>query len=168
MSSDAAGRAGKHVDRSDLPRIRARADEAGRTVVFTNGCFDLLHPGHVHTLDQASRLGDCLVVGLNSDASVRRLKGEGRPVDPVATRIANLAALQTVDHVVVFEEDTPIPLLELLRPDVLVKGGDYDLDRIVGRELVESWGGRVTTVPYLEGHSTTDRLTGSSAKRRPC
>lgn len=134
----------------------------GRTrsqkLVFTNGCFDLLHRGHVEHLAQARALGDALVVGLNSDASVRRLKGAGRPVVPGADRAAALAALRSVDAVTIFDEDTPLDLIGALLPDVLVKGGDYDLDGIVGREAVEEAGGVVCVLPFLEGYSTTDVL----------
>jgi D-beta-D-heptose 7-phosphate kinase/D-beta-D-heptose 1-phosphate adenosyltransferase len=127
-------------------------------VVFTNGCFDVLHPGHVEHLAQAKALGDVLVVGLNSDASVRRLKGAGRPLVREADRAAVLAALRSVDAVTLFDEDTPLELISTLLPDVLVKGGDYDLDGIVGREAVEEAGGEVRVLPFVEGYSTTDIL----------
>ena len=130
-----------------------------RTVVFTNGCFDLLHPGHVEYLAQARALGDALVVGLNSDASVRRLNGAGRPLLPEAGRAAMLAGLRSVDAVTLFDEDTPLELIRALLPDVLVKGGDYDLDGIVGRDAVEKAGGDVRVLPFVEGYSTTDILT---------
>ena len=132
-----------------------------RRVVFTNGCFDVLHPGHVEHLAQAKALGDVLVVGLNSDASVQRLKGVGRPLVAQADRAAVLAALRSVDAVTLFDEDTPLELISTLLPDVLVKGGDYDLDGIVGREVVEEAGGEVRVLPFVEGYSTTglvDRL----------
>ena len=129
-----------------------------RTVVFTNGCFDILHPGHVECLAQARALGDVLVVGLNSDASVRRLKGAGRPLMSEADRAVMLAALRSVDAVTLFEEDTPLELISALLPDVLVKGGDYDLDGIVGQEVVEEAGGEVRALPFVEGHSTTSIL----------
>lgn len=124
-------------------------------LVFTNGVFDLLHPGHVDVLAQARALGDALVVGLNSDTSVRRLKGPERPVRTEAERAYVLAALRDVDAVVVFSEDTPQDLIRHLRPDVLVKGGDYALDTVVGRDDVEAWGGRVVIVPLRPGQSTT-------------
>lgn len=127
-------------------------------VVFTNGCFDLLHPGHVAYLDEARRLGDHLVVGVNTDASVRRLKGPGRPLVPQDDRALVLAGLAAVDAVTLFEEDTPLELIEALKPDVLVKGGDYDLDGIVGREVVEAGGGEVRVIPFVPGHSTTDLI----------
>ncbi len=135
-----------------------RANRAGRRVVFTNGCFDLLHPGHLHTLEQARALGDVLVVGINSDDSVRRLKGDGRPITPERERAEILAALECVDAVVIFEDPTPQSLIATLLPDVLVKGGDWPGDQIVGREEVEAAGGRVVSVPVLAGYSTTDIL----------
>jgi rfaE bifunctional protein nucleotidyltransferase chain/domain len=131
----------------------------GRTVVFTNGCFDLLHPGHIEYLAQASALGDVLIVGLNADASVQRLKGAGRPLMAEADRAAMLAGLRSVDVVTLFDEDTPLELIGALLPDVLVKGGDYDLDGIVGREVVEEAGGDVRVLPFVEGYSTTGVLT---------
>jgi len=125
-------------------------------LVFTNGCFDLIHPGHVAYLDAARRLGDRLVVGVNTDASVRRLKGEQRPLVPEQARAAVLAGLAAVDAVVFFEQDTPAELIDLLRPDVLVKGGDYAPAEIVGRERVEADGGEVRVIPFLPGYSTSE------------
>ncbi len=124
-------------------------------VVFTNGVFDLLHPGHIDLLTAARALGDRLIVGLNTDASVRRLKGPDRPVRTEAERAYIVAALECVDAVTVFDEDTPLELIEAIRPDVLVKGGDYSPDSIVGRTEVESWGGSVHVIPLTAGHSTT-------------
>ena len=132
-------------------RVRA----AGGTVVATGGCFDLLHAGHVATLEAARRLGDCLVVCLNSDASVRRLKGAGRPLVPERDRVRVLAALGVVDAVTVFDEDTPHAVLDALRPDVWVKGGDYAAPALPEAELLAGWGGQVVVVPYLAGRSTT-------------
>lgn len=131
-----------------------RAGVRGR-VVFTNGVFDLLHPGHVDVIVAARERGDALVVGINGDDSVRRLKGPERPIRGEADRAYVLAALAAVDAVVLFHEDTPLELVRHLRPDVLVKGGDYDPDTIVGRADVESWGGEVVVVPLTPGHSTT-------------
>ena len=128
----------------------------GVRIVFTNGCFDLVHAGHTWLLDRAAELGDVLVVGLNSDASVRRLKGSGRPLMPEGDRLAMLTALQSVDAAVVFEEDTPLEIIQRIQPDVLVKGHDYQFDEIVGREEVEAGGGTVARVPLLPGHSTSD------------
>ncbi len=127
----------------------------GKTVVFTNGCFDLLHFGHHHLLNQARRLGDCLIVAVNSDASIRKLKGPGRPINSEEERMLMLSGLEAVDFVVLFEEDTPMRLLDLLRPDVLVKGSEYRDGVVVGREFVESYGGRVALVDQIEGISTT-------------
>lgn len=124
-------------------------------IVFTNGCFDLLHPGHIHLLNEAKRCGERLIVGLNSDESVRRLKGVKRPILSETDRAAILGALDCVDLVIIFEEDTPIKLIETLEPDVLVKGSDYRPERVVGKEFVESYGGKVHLVPVVEGYSTT-------------
>ena len=122
---------------------------------FTNGCFDLIHPGHVQYLEEARALGDFLVVGLNSDASVARLKGPGRPLQDEAARAAVLLGLRSVDAVVRFDEDTPLELIRALQPDVLVKGGDYTPEAVVGREFVEGRGGRLVLIPFLPGHSTS-------------
>jgi len=130
----------------------------GRKVVFTNGCFDLLHPGHIQSLEQARALGDLLIVGLNSDASVRKLKGPGRPVLPERERAEILGALESVDAVVIFDDLTPREVIARLLPDVLVKGGDWAGDQIVGREEVEAAGGRVVSVPVKPGYSTTEIL----------
>jgi len=127
-------------------------------LVFTNGCFDILHRGHVEYLYQARTMGDALVVAVNTDASVERLKGPGRPVVPQGDRALVLAALESVTAVTVFHEDTPRELLAALLPDVLVKGGDYDPGEIVGREEVEAAGGRVEVIPYIEGRSTTELI----------
>lgn len=127
----------------------------GKVIVFTNGCFDLLHYGHLHYLSAARALGDRLIVGLNSAASVKRLKGEHRPINDELTRQHLLAALVMVDAVVVFEEDTPLALIELIVPDILVKGGDWQPDQIVGASLVLDAGGQVHSLPYIEGYSTT-------------
>lgn len=124
-------------------------------VVFTNGVFDLIHPGHVDVLHAARSEGDALIVGVNSDASVRRVKGDGRPVRGEAERALVLAALESVDAVVIFEEDTPLELIRALHPDVLVKGGDYTPETVVGRTEVEALGGRVVIVPLTKGQSTT-------------
>ena len=156
--------AAKVRDWSDAERWRV--DLQGR-VVFTNGVFDLLHPGHVDVLLGARRSGDHLVVGVNSDASVKRLKGPTRPVRNEAERAYVLAALEAVDCVVVFGEDTPLELIRLLRPDVLVKGGDYHEDTIVGAADVRGWGGDVRVIPLTPGQSTTNiiqALRGSPSR----
>ena len=132
-----------------------RERQRPHTVVFTNGVFDLLHPGHIDVLTAAREQGDVLIVGLNSDASTRRLKGAERPVRAEADRAMVLAALEMVDAVTVFGEDTPLELIRHLRPDVLVKGGDYSADTVVGGDDVRGWGGTVVIVPLTPGHSTT-------------
>jgi rfaE bifunctional protein nucleotidyltransferase chain/domain len=137
---------------------RERMRREGKRVVLTNGCFDLLHAGHVRYLAEARGLGDALIVGLNSDRSVRALKGEGRPILNESERAEVIAALEAVDFVVVFDEDTPQELIARLLPDVLVKGGDWPLDQIVGREDVEANGGKVMSLPYVQNASTTDLI----------
>ena len=127
-------------------------------VVFTNGCFDLLHRGHIYYLSRARELGTLLVVGLNSDASVTRLKGPGRPVNDQQARAEVLGGLAFVDQVVIFSEDTPLNLIKAVRPHLLIKGGDYKVDEIVGYREVSSWGGRVETIPLLEGYSSTSNI----------
>ena len=140
---------------ADVVRERAAWRAAGRRVVLTNGCFDLLHAGHVALLEAARREGDALVVAINSDASVRRLKGAGRPLVPEAERAEALAALEAVDRVVAYDEDTPLAVVRALLPDVLVKGADWAADRIVGRAEVEAAGGRVARVALVPGLSTS-------------
>ena len=130
----------------------------GKTIAFTNGCFDILHAGHISSLSDAAREADILIVGLNSDASTKRLKGPGRPVNDQHARATVLAALLMVDGVILFDEDTPLELINLVRPDVLVKGGDYSLEQIVGAKEVMSWGGRVVINPIVPGFSTTGIL----------
>jgi rfaE bifunctional protein nucleotidyltransferase chain/domain len=132
-----------------------RLREAGQVVVFTNGVFDLLHPGHVRYLRAARREGDALIVGINADRSVRAIKGAARPLVPEAERAEILGALEMVDAVVIFDEDTPAAIVEAIQPDVLVKGADWPADRIVGRETVEARGGRVVRVAVEEGYSTS-------------
>jgi rfaE bifunctional protein nucleotidyltransferase chain/domain len=142
----------------ELPALRHQLGRwrlLGKTVAFTNGCFDILHEGHIASLSAAAREADYLVVGLNSDASTRRLKGEHRPINGQDARALLLAALLMVDAVVIFEEDTPLELIMAVRPDVLVKGGDYALDQIVGAKEVMEYGGRVVINPIVPGFSTT-------------
>jgi len=129
--------------------------EEGLRVVFTNGCFDLLHPGHITYLQDAKNLGDVLLLGLNDDASIQRLKGPSRPLNPLQDRACMLWALKSVDMVVAFSEDTPLNLITALMPDVLVKGGDYSVETIVGAEEVMQAGGHVQVIPFLEGYSST-------------
>lgn len=155
-----------------LPEFLTRkaAFPPGYRLVFTNGCYDILHPGHVDLLARARALGDGLLLGLNSDASVRRIKGDlpgpGRPVNGQAERAFVLAGLASVDFVVVFDEDTPLELIRAVRPQVLVKGGDWDVSRIVGREVVEADGGRVLSLPLLPGYSTTRLIERLAAAAR--
>jgi D-beta-D-heptose 7-phosphate kinase/D-beta-D-heptose 1-phosphate adenosyltransferase len=150
---------GRVLDRGALRAALAEERRAGRTIVFTNGCFDLLHLGHLRSLRDARNLGDRLVVGLNSDASVRRLgKGSDRPVFPEDERAEMLAALETVDYVSIFDEDTPLELIRATEPDVLAKGGDWSERTIVGSDFVRARGGRVERLPYHRGLSTTEVL----------
>jgi len=124
-------------------------------IVFTNGCFDILHAGHVIYLQKAKKLGDILILGLNSDSSIKKLKGENRPINNESDRALILSALRYVDHIVVFDEDTPYNLIKLIQPDILVKGGDYKPEQVVGKEIVEQRGGRVEIIQFLDGRSTS-------------
>ena len=142
--------------RQALKTIAARAKNEGKKIVFANGCFDLLHVGHVQLLREAKNLGDILIVALNSDRSVRQIKGPDRPILPEKERAELIAALEMVDYVTLFDEPDPLNVIRELRPDVLAKGGDWAEDKIVGREFVESYGGRVAVIPFLKGHSTTE------------
>jgi D-beta-D-heptose 7-phosphate kinase/D-beta-D-heptose 1-phosphate adenosyltransferase len=137
------------------PKLDALRRE-GKKIVFTNGCFDILHVGHVRYLQEARKLGDILVLGLNSDTSVRTLKGEKRPLVPQDERADVLAAIEVIDFVTIFDEETPFELIGYLRPDLLVKGGDWAEDQIVGGDIVKTWGGRVVVAPLIPGRSTTN------------
>ena len=141
---------------SEAAATTAQWHAAGQRIVFTNGCFDLLHYGHLHYLYEAKALGDRLVVGLNSGASVQRLKGPTRPINDEKTRAHLLAALEMVDLVVIFDEDTPFELIQAIEPDILVKGGDWQPDQIVGADLVLARGGAVRSLPFQAGYSTTN------------
>ncbi|MEF3191343.1 MAG: D-glycero-beta-D-manno-heptose-7-phosphate kinase [Campylobacterales bacterium] len=143
------------LNRDELAKKLENERAKGRKIVFTNGCFDILHAGHVRYLEQAKALGDILVVALNSDASVRALKGESRPVIPEGDRAYLVAALSAVDYVTIFDEETPYELIKLLQPDLLVKGGDYEPEKIVGYDIVTARGGEVKVMPFVEGRSTT-------------
>jgi rfaE bifunctional protein nucleotidyltransferase chain/domain len=149
----------------DLAAIRGRLKREGKKVVFTNGCFDLLHEGHVRLFRAARRRGDVLIVALNTDASVRKLKGPDRPVFPLRERLEVLAALADVDYVTWFAERTPRKIIAALLPDVLVKGGDWKPDEVVGRTEVEAAGGKVIIVPYLAGRSSTSLVRRAEASR---
>lgn len=142
---------------ADFSKVRPELD--AHRIVFTNGCFDILHPGHVDYLEEAAALGDILVIGLNSDASVRRLKGLSRPVNSTHDRARVLAGLACVSYIVVFEQDTPYELIKHVRPHILVKGGDWPVDKIVGRDIVQDSGGQVLSIALTPGHSTTDIIS---------
>jgi rfaE bifunctional protein nucleotidyltransferase chain/domain len=144
----------KTVD--EAAAIATQARKIGKSVVFTNGCFDLLHRGHVHTLRQAKASGDLLIVGLNSDRSVKSIKGLARPILPQTDRVELIAAMEMVDYVVLFDEPDPYQLIAAIKPDVLAKGGDWSADKIVGADIVAQNGGRVEVIPYLQGFSTTE------------
>jgi rfaE bifunctional protein nucleotidyltransferase chain/domain len=152
-----------------VARAVRTAQVAGRRVVLTNGCFDLLHRGHIRYLEQARTLGDLLVVAVNSDVSVRQLKGAGRPVVPADQRAEVLAALAAVDLVLIFDERDPGRVIRTVRPDILVKGGDWPVDQIVGADFVRSTGGRVRSLPYVEGTSSTAliRRLASASSQQP-
>ena len=143
------------VDRTEITEIINKWRVDHKTIVFTNGCFDIIHRGHVEYLRKAKLLGDILIVGLNSDASVRRIKGEPRPYQDESDRAAILDVMEMVDLVLIFDEDTPLDLISKLKPDILVKGGDYDSHSIVGANEVESWGGSVKIIPFLKGYGTS-------------
>ena len=145
--------------------IRA-LQQQGKKIVFTNGCFDILHAGHVDIFQQARNLGDALVVAVNSDISIKKIKGEKRPVVPQAQRMQVLAALEAIDYVVIFDEENPLKIIKELQPDILVKGGDWPIETIVGREIVEKKGGKVISVPLMEGISTTNII--EEVKKRFC
>ena len=161
-----AGR-GKRLEGEALLAEVARRRDAGQSIVFTNGCFDLLHVGHARLLRQAAQLGDVLVVGLNADVSVQRLKGPTRPLNHEDARAEVLEALEAVDIVALFSEDTPLNLINAIRPDILVKGGDYKPEEVVGRDEVESWGGKLVLIPLVEGHSTTNLVKKAAIPHAP-
>jgi rfaE bifunctional protein nucleotidyltransferase chain/domain len=146
---------GKILTREKLKEEVDRLKTQGMKIVFTNGCFDILHVGHVRYLREARKLGDVLILALNSDSSVRAIKGEKRPIVPEAERAEMLVSLRSVDYVTLFQEETPLELIELLKPDTIVKGGDWDEKNVVGRDSVHRWGGRVVIIPEIKGASTT-------------
>ena len=146
---------GKLKSLKELQIIVSGARQAGQTVVFTNGCFDLLHRGHVHLLREAKAAGDILIVGINSDRSVQSIKGPARPILPETDRIELIAAMEMVDYVVQFDEADPYNVISALKPQVLAKGGDWSADKMIGADVVEREGGQVIVIPYLEGFSTT-------------
>ena len=144
----------KNLD--ELAAIAAAARAKGQIVVFTNGCFDLLHRGHVHTLRQAKAAGDVLIVAVNSDRSVKSIKTPQRPILPETDRVELIAAMEMVDYVILFDEPDPYTLIAAIKPQVLAKGGDWSSDKIIGADIVEAAGGRVALIPYLKGFSTTE------------
>lgn len=146
------------------PAQLSKLTRGSKKYVFTNGCFDLLHKGHVTYLERARKLGGGLIVALNSDASVRRLKGKDRPLNSLADRLEVIAALESVDFVTWFEEDDPVKLIRKLRPKILVKGGDWKPEQILGGDDVLSWGGKVKSLPYIEGKSTTRLIEKARGK----
>jgi len=145
----------KIISHVEAGSIIANLKKQGKKIVFTNGCFDIIHPGHVIYLAEAKKMGDILFLGLNSDASVKRLKGEKRPILNENERATILSHLEMIDFVCIFDDDTPYELIKIVKPDILVKGGDWSVENIVGRDIVESYGGKVVNIPYLEGKSTT-------------
>lgn len=148
----------KIIDQQQLKNRLAYWNFLGQTIVFTNGCFDLIHRGHIEYLAKAAELGDVLIIGLNTDASVKRIKGENRPVQDQEARAVILASLHYVTNVILFDEDTPYKLITFIQPDVLVKGKDYTEENIVGYDVVNAKGGKVITIDYLEGYSTSELL----------
>ena len=145
-------------DREDLRNILGELRAKGKRVVFTNGCFDLLHIGHLRYLEKAKALGDILVIGVNSDHSVRDLKGPKRPLLPEAERAEILSGLECVDYVTIFNEPTPFEIISLFQPHILVKGGDWSEEDVIGREVVEGLGGKVVIIPFVKGSSTTNLI----------
>jgi rfaE bifunctional protein nucleotidyltransferase chain/domain len=146
------------ITRDLLKKICDENRLSGGKIVFTNGCFDIIHSGHCYYLSETKKLGDILIIGMNSDDSVRRLKGENRPINNEIDRAIVLDSIKFVNFVTIFNEDTPLELIKLIQPDVLVKGGDYTIETIVGADVVRSNGGKVVVIPYLEGKSTTNLL----------
>lgn len=146
----------KIISKEELIKVSFREHYFNKKIVFTNGCFDILHLGHIYYLNKARSLGDILIIGLNSDASVKNLKGDMRPINQQKARAQLLAALLCTDYITIFEEDTPLELIKIVRPDILVKGGDYTPDKIAGADFVRSYGGSIQIIPYLEGYSTSN------------
>lgn len=144
------------INRNNIKPIVEKLKTEGKKIVFTNGCFDILHAGHVSYLKQAKAQGDILIMGLNSDNSVKRLKGQSRPINNENDRALVLSALRYIDYVVIFDEDTPLNLIELIQPQIIVKGGDYKPEDVVGKSIVEANGGKVVIIKFLEGRSTSN------------
>ena len=155
------------LDILELSSIVNTLKQDGKRIVFTNGCFDIIHVGHVRYLKEARELGDVLVVGLNSDISVRTIKGSNRPIVPQGERAEVLSSLKYVDYVVIFGEPDPYNTIAAIKPDVLVKGGDWGIDKIIGRDIVESYGGKVCTLPFIEGASSSGIIEDILTKYSP-
>ena len=153
----------KILDAATLRQRLHHWRSVGNTIVFTNGCFDIIHRGHIELLAQCRSFGDYVIVGLNSDSSVTRLKGKGRPVNDQLSRAAVLAGLSFVDAIVMFDQDTPLELIQIVQPDILVKGGDYKADEIIGADIVRHKGGEVKIVPLVSGFSTTDIISKATS-----
>jgi len=149
----------KIIPRKDLGILIRKIRKQGLSIVFTNGCFDIIHKGHIKYLSEAADKGDILIVGLNSDDSVKRLKGKNRPVLDQESRADTLAAFSFIDYIILFNEDTPFRIIEIIRPDVLIKGGDYNPENIVGYDIVKSSGGKIITIPLVKGYSTSSIIS---------
>ncbi|MFH1577576.1 MAG: D-glycero-beta-D-manno-heptose 1-phosphate adenylyltransferase [Candidatus Omnitrophota bacterium] len=139
----------------ELKTIISRLKKRGQRIAFTNGCFDIIHLGHITYLEKAKKSADLLIVAINSDRSVKKLKGKNRPVKKLKSRMAIIAALESVDFVTYFRETTPFEIIKLLKPDILIKGGDWNKDRIVGKDIVRDYGGQIKTIPYIKGYSSS-------------
>ncbi|MBN2134563.1 MAG: D-glycero-beta-D-manno-heptose 1-phosphate adenylyltransferase [Acidobacteria bacterium] len=148
----------KIINIENIPTILSTIDRKAKKIVFTNGCFDILHYGHVKLLWEAKALGDILFLGLNSDDSIKRIKGKNRPINPEFERSCVLASLQMIDYISIFEEDTPMRLIKIIKPDILVKGGDWTPDSVVGSGFVSEYGGEVKIIPLVDGLSTTNTI----------
>lgn len=148
----------KIIHKDNLTNLRDKLSQLKQTIVFTNGCFDILHPGHIDILSKSKAKGDILIVGINDDASITQLKGPSRPINNLSDRMKMLASLESTDYIIPFSEETPYHLIEILQPDILVKGGDYTIDTIVGADLVINNGGKVEIIELLDGYSTTSMI----------
>jgi len=142
--------------KEEISHIAEKLKAENKVIVFTNGCFDILHSGHIKYLYDAKKLGDILIVGLNSDSSIKRIKGEKRPIINQEERAYIISALEMIDFIVIFDDDTPYELIKRIKPNILVKGGDWDIEKIVGKDIVESYGGKVLNIPFVEGKSTSN------------
>lgn len=142
--------------KEEISHIAEKLKAENKVIVFTNGCFDILHSGHIKYLYDAKKLGDILIVGLNSDSSIKRIKGEKRPIINQEERAYIISALEMIDFIVIFHDDTPYELIKCIKPNILVKGGDWDIEKIVGKDIVESYGGKVLNIPFVEGKSTSN------------